>query len=158
MVMRFVIAGTLALSAACLARAGELGVNVYVASYHFERSRAREHGLTNEFNPGVGVRYRRPYSERIDWVYDAGIYRDSARHTAVVAGAGGLWKATAGLRIGAALALFKSPTYNDGNLALAPLPIAAWELRSFTFNAAFAPRVAGLNEASTLSFWLTYWP
>jgi hypothetical protein len=62
------------------------------------------------------------------------------------------------LRLGAALALFKSQTYNSGDLALAPLPLVAWEWRRLTINAVYAPRISGLNEVSTLSFWLTYWP
>ena len=148
----------IALGGACRAETGQFGLNLYGASYHFERSRAEELGLDNEFNPGIGVRYRQPFGAHIDWLYDAGVYHDSARNTALVVGAGGLWKATESLRIGAALALFKSDTYNDGNLALVPLPIAAWETRSLTVNTAFAPRIPGINEVSTLSFWLTYWP
>jgi hypothetical protein len=147
----------LALLAAGLAGAGEIGINLYGASYHFERDRARELGLDNQFNPGIGVRYRQS-SERMEWIADAGIYHDSAERTAMVAGAGAWWKAGESLRLGAALALFKSETYNGGDPALAPLPLAAWEFRSVTVNAAFAPRIAGVNEVSTLLFWLTYWP
>jgi hypothetical protein len=153
-----VACAALALSGACRAETGQFGINLYGASYHLERDRAEELGLDNEFNPGIGVRYRQPYGEHIDWLYDAGVYRDSTRNTALVVGAGGFWKATESLRLGAAIALFKSETYNEGNLALAPLPIAAWETRSLSFNAAFAPRLPGVNEVSTLSFWLTYWP
>jgi hypothetical protein len=149
--------GVLALLAAGFAGAGEIGINLYGASYHFERERARELGLDNQFNPGVGVRYRQS-SERMEWLADAGIYHDSAERTAIVVGAGAWWKATESLRLGAALALFKSETYNGGDPALAPLPLVGWEFRSVTVNAAFAPRIAGLNEVSTLLFWLTYWP
>ena len=152
------IAAALAGPEQCAAQSAQIGVNIYGASYHFERERAEELGLDNEFNPGVGLRARMPYSERIDWVFDAGLYRDSAGETAAVLGAAGLWKATEHLRLGAALALFRSETYNSGDLALAPLPLAAWEWRWLTINVAYAPRISGLNEVSTLSFWLTYWP
>lgn len=64
--------GFLLLGLPCAALAqpgeGELGVNLYGFSYHFERERARELGLDNEINPGLGLRYRRPYSERIDLI------------------------------------------------------------------------------------------
>src|SRR5206468_3340584 len=63
--------------------AGEFGVNLYGASYHFERSRAKALGLDNEFNPGLGVRYRDKLAERWDWFIDAGAYRDSGRKTAL---------------------------------------------------------------------------
>jgi hypothetical protein len=147
----------LTLLAAGLAGAGEIGINLYGASYHFERDRARELGLDNQFNHGIGVRYRQS-SERMEWIADAGIYHDSAERTAMVVGVGAWCKAGESLRLGAALALFKSETYNGGDPALAPLPLAAWEFRSVTVNAAFAPRIAGVNEVSTLLFWLTYWP
>lgn len=152
------IAAALAGPEQCAAQSSQIGVNIYGASYHFERERAKELGLDNEFNPGLGLRYRHPYTERIDWVFDAGIYRDSAGETAGVLGAAGLWKATEHLRLGAALALFKSETYNSGDLALAPVPLAMWEWRWLTINAAYAPRIGDLNKVSTLSFWLTYWP
>ncbi|HYI85780.1 MAG TPA: hypothetical protein VEX61_01675 [Burkholderiales bacterium] len=147
----------LALLTAGFAWAGDIGINLYGASYHFERDRARELGLDNQFNPGLGVRYRQS-SERMEWLADAGIYHDSAEHTAMVVGVGAWWKAGQSLRLGAAIALFKSETYNGGDPALAPLPLVGWEFRSVTVNAAFAPRIAGLNEVSTLLFWLTYWP
>lgn len=33
----------------------DLGINLYGLSYHFDRSRARELGVDNGFNPGLGV-------------------------------------------------------------------------------------------------------
>jgi hypothetical protein len=154
---RFIGLALLALPLAALAQPGELGVNLYGLSYHFERERARELGLDNPVNPGLGVRYRRAYSERIDWILDAGVYHDSGRNTAWVAGGGGLWKASRSLRLGVALAAFRSDSYNRGELFAAPLPIAAWEFRSGMLNAAIAPRLAELNKVTTLAFWLTYW-
>ena len=103
----------LALLTAGFAWAGDIGINLYGASYHFERDRARELGLDNQFNPGLGVRYRQS-SERMEWLADAGIYHDSAEHTAMVVGVGAWWKAGQSLRLGAAIALFKSETYNGG--------------------------------------------
>ena len=38
--------------------AGDFGVNVYGASYHFERSRAKQLGLDNEFNPVAAYDWR----------------------------------------------------------------------------------------------------
>lgn len=91
------------------AGAGELGVNLYGLSYHFERGRARELGFDNEVNPGLGLRYRMP-RERFDWFLDGGVYRDSGRNSAKYAGAGVFWKPAGGLRLGGALALFHSDT------------------------------------------------
>ncbi|MDQ5849326.1 MAG: hypothetical protein M3544_10230 [Pseudomonadota bacterium] len=147
----------LGLPCAALAQPGELGVNLYGFSYHFERERARELGLDNGINPGLGLRYRRPYSERIDLILDAGVYYDSGRNTAWVAGGGALWKVSQSLRLGVALAAFRSDSYNRGEVFLSPLPLAAWEFRSVMLNAMIAPKLAELNQISTFAFWLTYW-
>ena len=41
----------------------DIGINLYGASYHFDRDKAKEIGLTNEFNPGLGVRWRKARNE-----------------------------------------------------------------------------------------------
>ena len=146
----------LAASAPALAQ-GELGINVYGLSYHFERDRARELGFDNEVNPGLGVRWRMP-GDKFDSFVDAGAYRDSGRNTAVLAGGGLFWKATERLRLGGAVAFFYSQTYNDGNAFIAPLPLLAYEWRAVTANLVYFPKVSGINEIHTLGFWLTFWP
>jgi hypothetical protein len=139
-----------------LAQAGDLGINLYGLSYHFDRGRAREQHDDNWLNYGLGARYRLP-GESLDWFFDAGAYHDSGRNTAVLAGAGGYWHATEHLRLGAALAFFHSETYNDGRAFVAPLPIAAYEWRSVMLNMAYLPKVRELNSINTLGFWLTVW-
>src|SRR5205814_7463488 len=49
----------------------ELGINIYGFSWHIDADKARELGLDNWFNPGVGVRYRLP-GERFDYFFDLG--------------------------------------------------------------------------------------
>jgi hypothetical protein len=150
------------LLAPCLAQGqasspGELGINVYGLSYHFERDKARELGYDNEVNPGLGIRWRMR-RERFDWFLDAGAYRDSGRNTALLAGGGAFWKVTERLRLGGALAFFHSDTYNDGDPFIAPLPLLAYEWRAVSANFVFFPKVSGVNEINTLGFWLTFWP
>jgi hypothetical protein len=141
--------------AAAPAAAAELALNVYGASYHFDRDKARELGLTEEFNPGLGVRWRAPQSARHDLFADAGFYRDSGGRTAGVAGVGLLWHAGKSLRLGGALALFKSNTYNSGNAFIAPIPLATYETRLATLNVAFLPKFGDVNQTSQLGFWLS---
>jgi hypothetical protein len=150
------IAALLALP--CTALAADLGVNVYGFSYHVERSRAKEIGVDNEFNPGLGVRYRVPYRERIDWIFDAGAYRDSGRNTAVFAAAGVHWHVSGGWRLGGALAAFHSDTYNRGKAFIAPIPVAAYEWRAVSLSVAYLPKVGDFNEINTFGFWLTFYP
>jgi hypothetical protein len=140
-----------------LPAAADLGVSFYGLAYHLDRSRARDMGLDNEFIAGLGLRYRIPHSERLQWVFEAAAYHDSARNTALIAGAGALWKVTPGWRLGGALAAFKSDTYNRGDPFIAPLPLAAYEFRSLTLNFSFLPRMSEVNEVASLAVWLTWW-
>lgn len=156
--MKYLLAAAAFLPTAAAAGEGDAwGVNLYGASYHLQRERARELGVDNEWNPGVGVRWRRAAAERWDWIVDAGVYRDSGRNSALVAGAGALWHAAGPLRLGAALAFLHSDTYNRGDPAIAPVPLAALELRAFTVNATYLPKVREINEVATLGFWVTLW-
>jgi len=135
----------------------DLGINLYGASYHFDRQKAEELGLTNEFNPGLGVRWRKPYRPTLDFFADAGFYEDSAENTAKLAGGGALWHATQRLRLGAGLVLMQSATYNRGRAFIAPAPVAAYEWRRVTFNLVFFPKFREQNRTSQIGFWLTVW-
>jgi hypothetical protein len=153
-----IVVVSMLLAVPCLAEPGEFGVNVYGLSHHFERDRAKALGLDNEFNPGLGVRYRAPLSERTDWFVDAGVYRDSGRNTTLVAGPGVLWKVAGGIRLGGALAFFDSKSYNGGHAFISPIPIAAYEWRAATLNVAYFPKISNFNDINTLGFWVTVWP
>ena len=146
-----------ALLAAAQVAHGDVGINLYGASYHFDRDKAKELGLTHEFNPGLGVRWRREYSESWDLFADAGFYRDSKANTAILFGGGGLWHATDHLRFGGGLVLLKSDTYNDGKAFAAPAPLAAYEGRHVTFNVVYFPKWRDANRTNQLGFWLTFW-
>jgi hypothetical protein len=136
---------------------GELGINLYGLSYHIERDRAKELGLDNEVNPGLGLRYRFARPD-FDWFLDGGALRDSKRNTAVYAGGGAFWRPSERLRLGGALAFFHSETYNEGDPFIAPIPLAAYEWRALSLNLAYFPRIVGINDVNTLLFWLTVWP
>jgi hypothetical protein len=146
---------TLFLGLSVPARA-DLGLNVYGLSYHFDQDKAHELGVDNQFNPGLGVRLRAP-REAWDWFADAGFYRDSGRHTATLAGGGVLWHVGPALRLGGAVALMHSETYNNGRAFIAPLPVAAYELGRATLNMVYMPKVHEVNDINTLGFWATIW-
>jgi hypothetical protein len=141
----------------CFVQAGELGLNVYGASYHLDRDRARAFGLDNELNPGLGLRYKDAWLPQWDWFAEGGAYQDSGRNTAKYAGIGALWKTTWGLRLGGALAVMNSDSYNRGRTFVAPLPVAAFEWRRVTLNAVYFPRASDFNEVAALGFWVTLW-
>jgi hypothetical protein len=151
------IAGCLA-TAPAAADWRELGVNVYGLSYHFDRDRAEELDVDNSFNPGLGLRYNFAQLERWTFFADAGAYYDSGKNTAVYGGVGALWQVVGGLKIGAALAVMNSDTYNDGDTFLAPLPLVAYDFGPMMVNLTFFPKVSKYNDVATLGLWLTLWP
>ena len=151
--MRFLPLVLILISTACRA---DLGLNVYGLSYHLDRDKAHKLGVDNEFNPGLGVRWRK-VEKSFDWFADVGFYRDSGRNTAALAGGGALWHASEGLRLGGALALLHSDTYNKGKTFVAPLPVAAYDFRRVTLNMVFLPKVHEVNDINTLGFWATVW-
>jgi len=151
--MRFALLALLLCAASARA---ELGINVYGLSYHFDRDKARERGLKHEVNPGLGIRWREK-GDNVDFFADAGAYRDSAAHTAKIAGGGALWHASERLRLGAALVLFKSETYNLGKAFIAPVPLAAYELRRVTFNLVYLPKWRDQNQINLIGAWITIW-
>jgi hypothetical protein len=149
----------IALAIACsAASADEVGVNLYGLSYHFDRDRARALGVDNEVNPGLGFRWQFAETGRWRFFADAGVFDDSGRNTAVLAGAGALWHVGAGFQIGAALAVMNSDTYNDGRTFIAPLPVVAWDLGPATINLTFFPKVERYNDIATVGLWVTLWP
>jgi hypothetical protein len=139
-------------------RAGEFGLDLYGLSYHFEHDRAKQLGLGNQVNPGLGVRYLIGENEKFRWFADAGFYRDSSRDVAKLAGAAIQWKATESLGLGGALIVFNSKSYNQGRTFVAPLPILSYELKWATLNLFYSPKVRELNDINTLGFWVTLWP
>ena len=135
----------------------DLGINLYGASHHFDRAEAKELGLTHEFNPGLGVRWRQSQSENWDVFADIGFYRDSKANAALLFGGGGFWHATERARLGGGLVLLKSDTYNGNKAFIAPVPVAAYEWQRVTFSAVYFPKWRDINRTSQLGFWVTFW-
>lgn len=137
---------------------GEFGINLYGLSYHFNQARARQLGDDNQFNPGLGVRYRFAEWKRWSFFVDGGVFQDSGRNAAKLLGTAATWDFRHGFRAGGALVFFNSDTYNNGRSFVAPLPLLSYDIGRVTLNATFFPRVAAFNEIATIGFWITFWP
>lgn len=154
--MRYLIALALSLSAP-IALAGELGLNLYGLSHHWEHEEAKRIGTDHEFNPGLGLRYGLDRGRLCDTPFlEAAAYRDSGAKTAVYAALGCKgWELVPGLRLGGALAAFHSDTYNRGDPFIAPVPLLTWEVGRATLNATHFPKLKGFNDINTTGFFLT---
>src|SRR3990172_2736896 len=138
--------------------AAAFGISFYGLSHHFDRDQARALGVGNGFNPGLGVRYRFAQRDRWSFELEAAAYYDSGRNTAVVAGVAALWHVRHGFHAGGALALFNSPTYNNGRAFVAPIPLVAYDWGPVTLNATFLPKIGRYNDVATIGVWVTFWP
>jgi hypothetical protein len=152
--MRFAL---LLLALCAPAARADLGIDLFGASYHFDRDKAKQLGLTHEFNPGLGVRWRHEYDENWDLFADTGFYRDSKANTAGLLGGGGLWHATDHLRLGGGFVALKSPTYNRNAAFIAPAPVVAYEGRRVTLNMVYFAKWRTVNLTNQVGFWLTFW-
>lgn len=148
----------LALLSSAPAGAGDWGINLYGLSYHWDRELAEQNDLDNEFNPGLGLRYRMGSWLKADAIIDAGAYRDSGRNTALYAGAGLLWPLDRDKRfnLGAVLTAFHSDTYNNGDPFIAPVPLFSLRLDGVSVNLTHFPKIRNFNEIHATALFLTF--
>ncbi len=101
-----------------------LDLNLYGLSYHSDREEARDF---NEFNMGAGLRQDFWKSQRGTWFAEAGIYNDSLDTWAKYGGVG--YQFYLGrFGVGGLLGVAHSPSYNDGETFIAPIPIVSFRL------------------------------
>lgn len=138
--------------------AGDWGINLYGLSYHWDRGLAKTMGWDNEFNPGLGLRYRLGPRLKGESFVDAGAYRDSGRNTALYAALGVQWPLDEHKAwwLGAAITAFNSDTYNQGDPFIAPIPLLSWRLEPVTLNLTHFPKFSGFNDIHTTAFFLTF--
>lgn len=132
-----------------------LNLHLYGFSYHTDRQGVRRGGLDNELNLGLGINYVFRENARSVSFVEAGVYRDSGRNWARLAGAGYQFKLGERWRLGGALIGVHSPTYNNGKFFIAPLPILTYDFGTVKLNAIYAPRYKDYNQFAVFGFYLS---
>lgn len=120
-----------------------------------DRHGARDSDLDNQLNFGLGLNYAVSDDERGVHFVEAGVYRDSGRRLAKIAGMGYQYKVGQRWRLGGALLGVQSDTYNGGTPFMAPLPIATYDLRRVKLNVVYVPHYGSYNPFSTFGFYLS---
>jgi len=133
----------------------KLNMHVYGFSYHPDREGVRRNGVNNELNLGIGLNYTLREDEHSVRFLEAGLYRDSGKNLAKVAGLGYQFKFGRHWRLGGALVGVHSPTYNNGEFFIAPLPIATYDFGPVKLNAIYVPRYRGYNEFAVYGFYFS---
>lgn len=132
-----------------------LGLNLYGLSYHPDRKTVHRQGLDNEVNPGLGFNYELFGDARGITFVQAGAYHDSGRNWTKFAGLGYQFKQGKRWRIGGALAVMNSRTYNGGAAFVAMIPLITYDLGRVKLNAVYLPKFGHYNEVAAFGFYLS---
>jgi hypothetical protein len=115
-------------------------VHLYGFSYHTDRKGVQREHVNNEVNLGLGLAYELHNDALGVLTFEGGFYQDSGRNWAKLIGPAYRFKLGDRLRLGAALPVIQSRTYNEGHVFIAPIPTASYDLGFVTLNVAYAPR------------------
>ena len=138
----------------------KIKLNIFGFSYHTDRKGTRECHVDNEFNIGVGFDYKLHDDATGVLGSSVGIYRDSGRNWAKLAGVNYLFKLGDRSKFGADLLLVKSPTYNYGRSLVALIPRLAYDFGPVELNAIYIPKYRDVNQFAVFGiyFSIPLWP
>lgn len=159
------VVGLLTIGAAAVrpAAAGEIGVNLFGVSYHYDAREYREGDTLKEYNqtnPGAGIQYVLNPSAHGRWFAESGKFRDSKSNAAFYAGLGWKYFPVSAIGVGAALVYLHSETYG---VPVAPLPVISARVGAASLNATWIPALdAGESGAiavyATVHLWRSRQP
>jgi hypothetical protein len=134
--------------------AGELGLNIFGLSYHYQSSSYLEGGVETEYNQlnkGAGLQYI--LSEKSNHLYfiESGLFEDSKSNRAFYAAIGLKYFLFRPLSVGIALTYLNSPTYG---VPVAPLPVITCRIGFAALNAIWVPAL-DKRESSAIAFYAT---
>jgi len=132
-----------------------INVHIFGLSYHPDRAGTRINHLNNELNFGLGLGYKLFEDNLGEVVSEVGVYKDSGRNWAKIAGVGYKFKITDRWKLGADLLAIQSPTYNYGDAFIAPIPRLSYDFSHAKINLIYIPRYKELNQYAVYGLYLT---
>jgi len=136
------------------AHAHQWGIDIFGLSYHLDRFDSQGRQM-NGFNPGIGAHYELRETKHSLMMLDSGIYYSSARSFAKF-GAFAWQRKWRILRVGPALSVFHSVSYNTGHIFVAPLLLLSVRVSPLTFNVLPIPRYKNKNRNAAIGFFTTW--
>lgn len=133
----------------------KLDLNVYGFAYHPDRETVHRLHLDNEVNPGLGLHYDFRDTERGVTFAEVGAYKDSGSNLAKFASFGYQFKFGEHWKIGGALAVVQSQTYNDGVTFLGMFPLVTYDAGRVKLNAVYLPKFGEFNEVAAFGFYVS---
>jgi len=127
---------------------------VYGLSYHPDLKDSEGNKLEG-WNPGLGFSWNLRESSHLVWNLEGGLYRDSRKALAEYFSVSCKAKVIPAIRIGVALSLIHSDSYNQGHPILAPLPVITYWTKFVSVNFLYAPRYKDINKNSVFAIYAT---
>ena len=128
---------------------------MYGAAYHPDRDTVHRKNLDNEFNPGLGLHYDFRDTKRGITFGEVGAYKDSGSNLAKFVSLGYQFKFGERWKIGGALAVVQSQTYNDGVTFLGMFPLVTYDAGPVKLNAVYFPKFGEFNEVAAFGFYIS---
>ncbi len=132
-----------------------LDLNVYGLSYHPNREAVHRKNLDNQVNPGLAIHYQLVDYERGTSFAEVGAFEDSGRNWAKFADLGYQFKLGSQWKMGGALAVMNSRTYNGGTTFVAMIPLITYDFGPIKLNATYLPRIPGRSEVAAFAFYVS---
>ena len=128
---------------------------MYGLAYHPDREAVHRLHLDNEVNLGVGLHYDFRDNERGVTFAEIGAYEDSGSHLAKFVSLGYQFKFGERWKIGGAVAVVQSQTYNDGVTFLGMFPLVTYDAGPVKLNAVYFPKFGEFNEVAAFGFYIS---
>lgn len=129
--------------------------NVYGLSYHPDREAVRRLNVDNKVNLGLGLHDELTNDARGITLAEMGAYHDSGRNWAKFMALGYQFKFGERWRIGGALAVFNSRTYNRGVTFIGMTPLITYDMGRIKLNAVYMPKFGQYNEVDAFGFYIS---
>ena len=136
------------------ASAGELGVNVFGLSYHYESHSYFDGELEREYNQlntGAGIQYILAQHDRHLYFVESGVFDDSMSNQAFYAAVGVKYFLIRPLGVGLAFTYLNSRSYG---VPFAPLPVVTLRTGSVALNAVWMP-ASDVTGSGAIAFYAT---
>jgi hypothetical protein len=128
---------------------------VYGFAYHPDRDTVHRRHLDNEVNPGLALHYELINNPLGITFAEAGIYDDSGKNWAKFAALGYQLKFGERWRIGGAVAVLDSHTYNHGVAVIGMFPLITYDMGKIKLNAVYYPKFQKYNDVAAFGFYIS---
>jgi hypothetical protein len=154
---RLAIALIASTAAVLPADAAVFGVDLYGASYHFDR-RDVSGARFNEANFGAGLDAVLVRGRHHTVFADLSVYRDSFRQPNVYGSIAWTHELLGPLEGGVTLAVSGSPAVNGGEPFMAPIPTLSWRTDRAALHLLYLPSASQINAYESLAAYATLYP